>query len=346
MTASEFIDLRSDTVTTPTADMRAAMAQARVGDDVFGDDPTVNLLEAHAAKLLGHEAGLFVSSGTLGNLLAILTHCQRGEEYIAGNRAHCYLEEAGGGAVLASVQPQPLTNLEDGTLDLAEVAAAIKPDDFHFAVTRLLCLENTFWGKSLPLDYLARGRKLAVKHGLRYHLDGARIFNAAVHQQVAAREIAEQFDSVSVCLSKGLGAPVGTVLIGREDFINRARRWRKMLGGGTRQAGILAAAGLHALDHHIERLADDHAHAALLAELLEGIDEITVLAEEQRTNMVFASVPDADRTPLGNYLQEQGIRVLADDDPVRLVTHLGVSEADIRHTASTIKRYFSRPQNA
>jgi threonine aldolase len=269
------VDLRSDTVTRPTAAMRAAMAAADVGDDVFGDDPSVNALQERIAALLGKEAALFVSSGTQGNLVAVMTHCGRGDEYIVGQSAHTYRYEAGGAAVLGSVQPQPLEHQADGSLALEDIAAAIKPDDAHFARSRLLCLENTIGGKVLPLDYLARATALARERGLATHLDGARLFNAAValggDPYANARAIAAHFDSVSVCFSKGLGAPVGSALVGSRAFIHEAHRWRKMLGGGMRQAGVLAAAALHALDHHVERMAVDHALARRLADGLQQV---------------------------------------------------------------------------
>ena len=334
------IDLRSDTVTRPTQGMRQAMSSAPVGDDVYGEDPSVNRLESQMADMLSHEAGLFVTSGTQGNLLAILTHCQRGEEYIAGSRSHAYLDEAGGGAVLASVQPQPIDNEADGTLDLDKVSAAIKPDDFHLAITRLFCLENTFSGIPLPLDYLSGARALADRHQLRSHLDGARVFNAAIGCKVDVSTITQHFDSVSTCLSKGLGAPVGSVLTGGREFIARARRWRKMLGGGARQAGVLAAAGLYALDHHIERLAQDHDNAASLAQLLSTVDEAKVHATDLRTNMVFVSFPPDSLKGLSDHLREHGILVTARSNPVRLVTHLDFTEEHIGKTVQAIKDYF------
>ena len=239
-------DFRSDTVTRPTPEMRAAMAAAPVGDDVLGDDPTVIALEAEVAELLGFEAAVFVPSGTQSNLVGVMTHCARGDEYIVGQEAHTYRYEAGGAAVLGSVQPQPLNNAADGTIPLPDIEAAIKPDDAHFARTRLIALENTIGGRVLPAGYAAAVREIADAHGLAMHLDGARLWNAAVKQGVPPRTIAQDFDSVSVCLSKGLGAPVGSVLCGGRDFIKEARRWRKMLGGGMRQAGIIAAAGRYA----------------------------------------------------------------------------------------------------
>ena len=254
------IDLRSDTVTRPTPDMLKAMNEADLGDDVFDDDPTVDQLEALAAETLGKETSMFVPSGTQSNLAALMTHCGRGDEYLVGQQAHTYLFEGGGGATLGCLQPQPIDQEPDGTLDLEKLAALIKPDDYHYARTRLLCLENTTWGKVLPQDYLAAAKSFADEHGLALHLDGARIFNAAVAQGISASEVAAPFDSVSACLSKGLGCPVGSVLAGPADFVKEARRWRKMLGGGMRQSGILAAAGIHALQNHVDRLTEDHEH--------------------------------------------------------------------------------------
>lgn len=336
------IDFRSDTVTRPSSGMRQAMAGAPVGDDVYGDDPTVNDLEEKAAQLLGQEAGLFVTSGTQGNLLAILTHCQRGEEYIAGTKAHAYLEEGGGGAVLASVQPHPVENQTDGTLDLASVRAAIKPDDFHLAITRLFCLENTFFGTPLPMEYLAEAKSLATEHGLRFHLDGARVFNAAVRFGTTPSTIGGMFDSVSACLSKGLGAPIGSVLTGSTEFIQRARRWRKMLGGGTRQVGILAAAGLYALEHNIERLAQDHEHAMLLADGLADIEELEVREAAHRTNMVFVSMSEPKLGGLSDFMRDRGILVTVEENPVRLVTHLDINQTGIKTTVDAFKDYFRK----
>lgn len=336
------IDFRSDTVTRPSLGMRQAMAEAPVGDDVYGDDPTVSRLEAKAAELLGQEAGLFVTSGTQGNLLAILTHCQRGEEYIAGTKAHAYLEEGGGGAVLASVQPQPVENQSDGTLDLASVRAAIKPDDFHLAITRLFCLENTFFGTPLPMDYLSDAKNLAREYQLQFHLDGARVFNAAVRCGIAPDTIGGMFDSVSACLSKGLGAPIGSVLTGSRAFIDRARRWRKMLGGGTRQVGILAAAGLYALEHNIQRLEEDHEHAMVLANGLGGIEELEIQNTTQRTNMVFVSMSERLLEGLAQFMHERGILITAHENPVRLVTHLDIDRAGIDNTVDAFKDYFRK----
>jgi threonine aldolase len=335
------IDLRSDTVTRPTPAMRKAMAEAEVGDDVYGEDPTTNRLEHLAAEMLGHEAALFVSSGTQGNLLALLSHCQRGDEYIAGQLAHCYRTEGGGGAVLGGIQPQPLDFQSDGSLDLDQVAGVIKPDNFHYARTRLLCLENTQGGKVLPLDYLARARRLADAHGLALHLDGARVFNAAIKLAIPAATITAPFDSVSVCLSKGLGAPAGSLLCGSREFIKTARRWRKVLGGGMRQVGVLAAAGLVALEHHVNRLADDHANAQQLAEGLAGIDALQVDPPAVQTNMLFVGVVGGDAAGFSDALRAQNI-VIPASNPMRLVTHLDISSDDVARVVSAAQHFFSR----
>ncbi len=335
------IDLRSDTVTQPTQAMRAAMAEAPVGDDVYGEDPSVNRLEALAAEMLGTEAALFTASGTQSNLLAVMTHCERGDEYIAGQSAHCYRFEGGGAAVLGGVQPQPLDLGADGTLDLGEVARAIKPDDPHFPRTRLLCLENTQAGKVLPLGYLEEARALCCAHALRLHLDGARLFNAAVRLAVPARTIADGCDSVSVCLSKGLGAPVGSLLCGSRDFVARARRWRKVLGGGMRQAGLLAAAGIVALTSHVERLAEDHANARLLAEGLAEITELNLDPTAVQTNMVFICLESERAALLAGYLRERGI-LIGGREMLRLVTHLGVTADDIPIVVGASKDFFAR----
>lgn len=319
------IDLRSDTVTRPTPGMLAAMNRAETGDDVYCQDPTVNRLQGYLAERLGFPAALFVPSGTMSNLLGLMAHCQRGDEYIVGQQAHTYKYEGGGAAVLGSIQPQPLEMEADGSLNLGKVAAAIKPVDFHFARTRLLALENTIHGQTLSLDYLGAARELTRKHGLALHLDGARLFNAAVDLGVEGGAIARYFDSVSVCLSKGLGAPVGSVLCGDPEFIERARRWRKMLGGGWRQAGSLAAAGLYALEHQVKRLAEDHANAAYLA---AGLKEAGYSVSPARTNMVFVQLDEARGKSLATAAEEQGI-LLFPGAHMRLVTHLDVSRADI-----------------
>ncbi|SDL49546.1 low-specificity L-threonine aldolase [Pseudomonas indica] len=318
------IDLRSDTVTQPTPGMREAMLQAELGDDVYGEDPTVNRLEAYLAGRLGFAAALFVPTGTMSNLLGLLAHCERGDEYIVGQQAHTYKYEGGGAAVLGSIQPQPVEVETDGSLDLERVAAAIKPDDFHFARTRLLALENTMQGKVLPMSYLAAARDFTRRHGLALHLDGARLFNAAVRLGIDARDIAGHFDSVSVCLSKGLGAPVGSVLCGSSELIGKARRWRKMVGGGMRQAGVLAAAGLYALEHLVERLAEDHANAARLG---EGLRALGFEVEPVQTNMVYLNAGEQAQAFKAT-AAERGIRLTA-APRLRMVTHMDVSAGDI-----------------
>lgn len=335
------IDLRSDTVTLPSLEMREAMMSAGVGDDVYGEDPTVNRLESKGAELLGKEAAIFSPSGTQSNLLALLSHCGRGDEYIVGQLAHTYKYEGGGAAVFGSIQPQPLDFERDGTLDLEKVARAIKPDDFHFARTRLLCLENTHSGLALPLDYLAEAEEFAKEHGLKIHLDGARIFNAAVKRHVPVIDISKYFDTVSVCLSKGLGAPVGALLCGGRETIKRARRWRKVLGGGMRQSGILAEAGIYALDHNIERLQDDHDNARLLSEGLTGIDFLDIEYNGSQTNMVFATLPDKAVGKLQTYLKENNV-IVASGQRVRMVTHLDISEGDIKTVISLVQQFFSQ----
>lgn len=331
------IDLRSDTVTRPTAAMRAAMASAEVGDDVYGDDPTVNKLQRVTAELFGFEAALFAPTGTQSNLIGLLTHCSRGDEYLVGQEAHTYKYEGGGAAVLGSIQPQPLPQQADGSLALHDIAAAIKPDDVHFAKTRVLALENTIGGRVLSRDYLDAATTLARDHGLIAHLDGARICNAAVQQGISLQAATAGFDSVSVCLSKGLGTPVGSVLCGSKEMIHRAVRWRKMLGGGMRQAGILAAAGLYALEHHVARLADDHDNAALLAKGLSEIDGIHTTLPQ--TNIVYADIPADCCAALAKHLTECGINATVKPH-MRLVTHLDVSRHDVEHVVKEIKRFF------
>ncbi len=335
-TNDDWIDLRSDTVTRPTAAMRAAMLEAEVGDDVYGDDPTVNALQERLAADLGFEAGLFLPSGTQSNLVALMAHCARGDEYIVGMDAHTYKYEGGGAAVLGSIQPQPIPQASDGTLPLDAVERAIKPDDAHFARTRLLCLENTWHGRPLSLDYLAQARALCGRHGLGLHLDGARLYNAAVACGVEARAITRHFDSVSVSLSKGLGAPVGSVLVGSRALVDVARRWRKVTGGGMRQAGILAAAGLHALDHHVARLADDHARAARLAAMLAPLGGVSDVA--QHTNMVFVTAPRERLARLQRAAEARRVRLsIADDPRLRLVLHLDVHDAALERIAGAFR---------
>ena len=344
----KIVDLRSDTVTQPSAAMRAAMAAAPVGDDVFGDDPSVNALQEKIADMLGFEAALFVPTGTQSNLCAVLSHCQRGDEYIVGQQAHCYRWEGGGAAVLGSVQPQPLSHQPDGSLALADIEAAIKPDDAHFARTRLLALENTLGGKLLPFDYVQQATEFAKSKGLSRHLDGARLFNAAVAQAaltgdsalVEVKRIAQCFDSVSVCFSKGLGAPIGSALCGSREFIARAHRIRKMAGGGMRQAGILAAGASFALAHHIERLAQDHALARRLADGLAGIEGLQV--EVPQTNLVFVDLT-GDAKPrsaaLLAHLQQRGI-LATGLYRLRFATHLDVDAAGAERAIAAVQEFF------
>ena len=344
----KIVDLRSDTVTQPTPAMRVAMQAAPLGDDVFGGDPSVNALQEKIAAMLGFEAALFMPTGTQSNLCAILAHCQRGDEYIVGQQAHCYRWEGGGAAVLGSVQPQPLNHQLDGSLDLGEIEAAIKPDDAHFARTRLLALENTLGGRLLPFGYLLHATQLAARHGLARHLDGARLFNAAAAQaaqtgsdaRTEARKIAQCFDSVSVCFSKALGAPIGSALCGSRAFIARAHRIRKMAGGGMRQAGGLAAAAMYALDHHVEQLALDHALARRLADGLADIEGLQV--EAPHTNIVFVDltgVAKARSADLLRHLAECGIQATG-LYRLRFVTHLDVDAEGIDRAAAAIRQFF------
>jgi threonine aldolase len=342
------VDLRSDTVTRPTAGMREAMAAAALGDDVFGDDPSVNALQEKIAALLGFEAALFVPTGTQSNLCGVLSHCQRGDEYIVGQMAHCYRWEGGGAAVFGSVQPQPIAHQPDGSLALADIEDAIKPDDPHFARTRLLALENTLGGKLLPMAYVEQATALAKAKGLARHLDGARLFNAAVAQaaqhgtdtRTEARRIAACFDSVSVCFSKGLGAPVGSALCGSREDIGRARRIRKMAGGAMRQSGMLAAAASYALDHHVDRLAQDHGLATRLAAGLDGIDGLQV--EPPHTNIVFVDIAGPARARsqgLIEGLAAQGV-LATGLYRLRFATHLDVDEAGIDRAIAAVRRHF------
>lgn len=336
------IDLRSDTVTRPTDAMRAAMAAAEVGDDVFGDDPTVNALQERIAAMLGKEAALFLPTGTQSNLCGLMAHCGRGDEYLVGQMAHTYRWEGGGAAVLGSIQPQPLSQAADGTIALADIEAAIKPDDAHFARTRLLALENTWGGQVLPQAYVQQATALARARGLSTHLDGARLFNAAVASggdpRAAARVLAEPFDTVSVCFSKGLGAPVGSALCGPRDLLAKAHRARKMLGGGLRQAGVLAAAVQHALDHHIDRLAEDHANARLLAEGLQGLPGVQ--CGMPQTNIVFVDVAPDRAHGVVERARAQGV-LCTGLYRLRLVTHLDVSRADVVRAVDVMRQVLS-----
>lgn len=336
-TQARWIDLRSDTVTQPGEAMRAAMAAAPVGDDVYGDDPTVNRLQDYAAELFGFEAGMFAPSGTQTNLIALMTHCARGDEYLVGQEAHTYKYEGGGAAVLGSIQPQPIANQPDGSILLSDIDAYIKPDDMHFARSRLLALENTIGGRVLAQDYVAAATQLAHAKGLATHLDGARICNAAVKQGISLRASVAGFDTVSVCLSKGLGAPVGSVLLGPKAFIEQGKRWRKMLGGGMRQAGVLAAAAHHALEHNVARLAQDHDNAAMLAQGLARIDALKVAAPQ--TNIFWLDVPAAACAQLAVALARANIRATV-GPKMRLVTHLDVCAADVQRTIDVFSNFF------
>lgn len=333
------IDLRSDTVTRPTPAMKDAMMSAPVGDDVWGDDPTVTAFQTNLAEQAGKEAALLFPSGTQSNLVALMAHCERGDEYIVGQSAHTYRYEGGGAAVLGSIQPQPIENAADGTLPLEKISAAIKADDFHFARTKLLALENTIGGKVLPADYVLKATELARERGLATHLDGARLFNAAIATNTALKQLCLPFDSVSLCFSKGLGAPIGSALVGSQALIDRARRWRKVVGGGMRQSGIIAAACQHALDHHVADLADDHRRAARLAEGIAKLPGVEITA--QATNMVFAQFPDEHVKPLSAWLKEHGILIEL-LYATRFVTHRDVNDADIDKVIAVMEAYFSR----
>jgi threonine aldolase len=333
-----WIDLRSDTVTQPSAAMRATMVAAHVGDDVYGDDPTVNRLQDYAAELFGFEAGMFAPSGTQTNLIALMTHCGRGDEYLVGQEAHTYKYEGGGAAVLGSIQPQPIINQPDGSILLADIEAYIKPDDMHFARTRLLALENTIGGRVLSQEYVAAATTLAHEKGLATHLDGARICNAAVKQGISLADAVKGFDTVSVCLSKGLGAPLGSVLLGPKAFIEQGKRWRKMLGGGMRQAGVIAAAAHYALEHNVALLAQDHDNAAELARGLALIPALTVSTPQ--TNIFWIDVPAAACASLRAALERAQIRATV-SPRMRLVTHLDVSARDVQRTVDVFTAFFT-----
>ena len=329
------IDLRSDTVTRPSQAMREFMSKAKVGDDVYGDDPTVNELEEKVANVLGKEASMLVPSGTQSNLIALLTHCGRGDEYIVGQGYHTYLYESGGAASLGGIQAQPVAVEVDGTLDLATVESLIKPDDVHFVKSRLLSLENTHNGKVISNSYLSKAINLARTKNLNIHLDGARVFNAAVAQSIDVKEITRKFDTVSICCSKGLGAPIGSLLSGPSEFIKAARRWRKMVGGGMRQAGIIAAAIDYALDNNVERLKEDHFNALRLENELSQVEDLKVT--RAHTNILYIEFESTEiGLSVGDYLKQKGI-LIASGKKVRLVTHLNVSEKDISTVISEIK---------
>ncbi|MFK8083016.1 MAG: low-specificity L-threonine aldolase [Granulosicoccus sp.] len=338
---NRLIDVRSDTVTQPSAAMRKAMMDAPVGDDVYGDDPSVNQLQDFAAELLGHEAALFMPTGTQSNLVALLTHCQRGDEYIVGADAHTYKYEGGGAAALGGIQPQPMPFDNNGGLDLAIVASLIKEDDVHFARTRLLCLENSQHGRVQSLHSMQSTKVFASDHGLQLHLDGARMANAAVHLGVDLKSIAQCFDTVSLCLSKGLGAPVGSLLLGRREFIDEARRWRKVTGGGMRQAGIVAAAGMLALTDGVARLHEDHENALSLAHKLDGLDGVSVREGWTQTNMVWLDLEHAVGEALKDHARQSGVLLSASGKKCRIVTHLDISSNDIDTISKAIRRFFA-----
>lgn len=341
----EFIDLRSDTVTHPTPDMRDAMAKAAVGDDVLQEDPTVNQLQKLAAEKLGKEAALFVASGTMGNLIAVLSHCQRGEEAIMGTLGHTFLFEGGGISALGGVFAHLLPNQADGTLALDEIEAGIRPDDVHQPPTRLLILENTHnrcGGVSLSAEYTKEAAKLVHKHGMTLHIDGARIFNAATSRKVDVKKLVSDADSVTFCLSKGLCAPVGSVLCGSEEFIQKARRLRKMLGGGMRQAGVLAAAGIIAIEKMTIRLDEDHRRAGALAEGLSKIPAITFPMGMPETNMVFPALKDDCKftaAEVAKKLAAEGIKIgVVGEKKFRMVTHYWIDDAAVEKTVQVLKR--------
>ena len=338
VSGENIIDLRSDTVTRPGRGMREAMTNAPLGDDVYEEDPTVIALEQQTASLLGKQAGLFVSSGTQGNLLAMLVHCQRGGEFISGDSYHSFAEEGGGAAALGGISACPLPLDENDRLSVDRVEAAIKPDDPHYPITQLLCLENTVHGRVQPTEHINALCEVARAGGLKVHLDGARLMNAAIALSQPASELAASADSVSICLSKGLGAPIGSVLVGSAPFIKKARRMRKMLGGGTRQAGVLAACGLYALEHNVNRLAEDHAHAKRLAEGLGAIDGVSV---RYATNMVFVRVKESLARPLAEYLAQRNIIIAPRTPEIRLVMHLDISGDDVETVVKAVADYFS-----
>ncbi|MEL0303809.1 MAG: low-specificity L-threonine aldolase [Rhodobiaceae bacterium] len=335
------VDMRSDTVTRPTEGMRAAMMAAEVGDDVYGDDPTVNALQDKAAALLGKEAALLMSSGTQGNLCAMMAHCQRGEEILTGNDYHVFVDEAGGASVLGGIMFAPMPVADDGGIDPADIDRTVKPEDEHCAISRLLTLENTWHGQVVPLARINAAASRARDHGLLVHFDGARLMNACVKLGISPAEMLAEVDSVSLCLSKGLGAPAGSILAGSREMIRRAHRVRKLVGGGMRQVGILAAAGIYALDHHIDRLAEDHANALRLAERLANIPQITVNPAEVETNMVFAGLPDGAAPPLQAHLRDRGILINRGAPQIRLVTHLDCGADEIDLLVEEVQGFFA-----
>lgn len=330
------LDLRSDTVTRPVEGMRKAMFDAELGDDVYGDDPTVNRLQEVAADLTGKQASVFVPSGTQSNLIALLTHCQRGDEYIVGHDAHTYKYEGGGAAALGGIQPQTVAFDEQAQLPLEQVASVIKPDDSHFARTRLLTLENTQHGRVVSLEYLESAREFCNEHKLALHLDGARVCNAAVALDVTVKQITQHFDTVSICLSKGLGSPVGSILCGSADFIKEARRWRKVTGGGMRQAGMLAAAGIYSLEQMIDRMADDHANAKQLEKMLASAPGISVRSDWTQTNMLWLDLDENIAQPLRRKAAENNILISAEGGICRLVMHHDIAATDVNRVGQVL----------
>jgi len=341
----EYVDLRSDTVTKPTPEMREAMAEAEVGDDVYRDDPTVNRLEELAAEMLGKEAALFVPSGTMGNLIALLVHCQRGEEVIVGNQSHIYLNEAGGMSALGGIQPCPIQNQADGTLTTEDILASIRSEDVHHPITRLVCLENTqniCGGVSLTADYTRQVGELAHSNNLFLHVDGARIFNAAVAQNVTVRDLVEPADSVMFCLSKGLVAPIGSILVGAGKFIARARHVRKMLGGGMRQVGVVAAAGIISLEKMTKRLEEDHARARKMADGLRQVRGLAVDVNSPYTNMVYLNLAEdvtVNALQVGEMMKALGVLVDSENERrFRLVTHYWIDDEAVERTVSAFQK--------
>ncbi len=342
------IELRSDTFTLPDAPMREAMMRAELGDDVWGEDPTVNRIQEVAAASMGKEAGLFVPSGSMANLVSLMAHGNRGDEYILGDQSHIFVYEAGSGSAVAGMHPQIVTNLPDGTMELDRIEGAIRFNDEHCPPTRLICLESTHnrcWGSPLELDYLDAVRAIADRHGLLIHLDGARVFNAAVALGVDVADIAARADSISFCLSKGLGAPVGSLVCGSKEFIKRCHRMRKQLGGGMRQAGFLAGAGLHALDHNAERLAEDHVNARRLAEGIAGIEGLGTEPERVRSNIVYVDLLREDLEPddLVSACAERGLLFLWEHGRrLRMITHMGVSVDQVEEAIGIIGETMAR----
>ena len=342
LTEQSIIDYRSDTVTQPTAAMRKIMAEASVGDDVYGEDPSVNLLEQKVAQLMGKQAALFFPTGTMSNLAALLSHCQRGEEIIVGDQYHIYRDEACGASVLGAIAMQPVTTDQRGAFSVQQLAAAIKPDDAHCAISRLLCLENTVSGAVQDQDNIRALVALAKSHGLSVHMDGARLLHAAVAQDASPASLVDGIDSVSLCLSKGMGLPLGSVLSGDSAFIACARRNRKMLGGGMRQAGVIAAAGLYALEYKIGRLADDHRRANRLAQGLADIQRLEIDPERVDTNVLFITLAAEDQAALNLFLADNGVLIGGQSPASRMVVHLDIDDAAIERTLALFRQYFNK----